>query len=99
DHRCSSFSATITANTPPDNPRALPRDVQRPPDPQHAVLPTRLPLAEFYNAERQYADHSRPVHYELPQPRHHDVAPRDRRQLYVHGAALRGPVFGSGHRG
>jgi hopanoid C-3 methylase HpnR len=112
-------------------------------DIQHAVLPTRLPLAEFYrelvktqevinrkhlgvaalvktarivgrhlahgqanfarmlwkfhqiyNAERQYADHSRPVHYELPQPRHHDVAPRDRRQLYVHGAAPRGPVSG-----
>jgi len=49
---------------------------------------------QIYNAERQYADHSRPVHYELPQPRHHDVAPRDRRQLYVHGAAPRGPVSG-----
>jgi magnesium-protoporphyrin IX monomethyl ester (oxidative) cyclase len=117
-------------------------------DIQHAVLPTRLPLNEFYrelvktqevinrkhlgvaalaktarlvgrhlrhgqtnfarmlwkfhqiyNADRQYADHSRPVRYELPQPRRHDIALRDRRQLYVHGPAPRGPVSGSATAG
>jgi magnesium-protoporphyrin IX monomethyl ester (oxidative) cyclase len=99
-------------------------------DIQHAVLPTKLPLAgvlpravktqevidrkhlgvaalaktahtvgrhlahgqtnfgrmlwkfhQIYHAQRQCADHFRPVHYELSQARHHDVAPRDRRQL------------------
>ncbi|MFR9799547.1 hopanoid C-3 methylase HpnR [Streptomyces sp. MS06] len=35
-----------------------------------------------YNADRQIADHRRPVRYELPLPRHLDVA--DRRKLYVH---------------
>jgi radical SAM superfamily enzyme YgiQ (UPF0313 family) len=102
-------------------------------DIQHAVLPTKLPLREFYrelvktqavinrkhlgvaalaktariiaghlaagqtnfarmlwkfsrtyNAERQFAEHGLPVRYELPVPQHHEVAPRDRRQLYVH---------------
>jgi magnesium-protoporphyrin IX monomethyl ester (oxidative) cyclase len=102
-------------------------------DIQHAVLPTKLPLDEFYrelvktqaviarkhlgvaavaqtfgimarqllrgqtnfskmiwkfnsvyNADRQLHDHAEPVQYELPVPEHHDVAPRDRRALYVH---------------
>lgn len=35
-----------------------------------------------YNPARQFADHHRPVRYELPLPRHLDVG--DRRQLYVH---------------
>jgi hopanoid C-3 methylase HpnR len=100
-------------------------------DIQHAVVPTALPLREFYrelvrtqgvinrkhlglrtavgamgvltrnlghgqtnfarmlwkfnsvyNAERQYADHQRPVRYELPLPRAAQAG--DRRQLYVH---------------
>jgi magnesium-protoporphyrin IX monomethyl ester (oxidative) cyclase len=117
-------------------------------DIQHAVLPTKLPLAEFYrelvktqavinrkhlgvaalaktarivgrhlrhgqtnfarmlwkfhrtyNAQRQLADHSRPVRYELPPPRHHDLAPRDRRQLYIHATAPRGGVSGSANAG
>jgi hopanoid C-3 methylase HpnR len=37
-----------------------------------------------YNAERQLADHSEPVHYELPVPDQHAVGLRDRRELYVH---------------
>jgi hopanoid C-3 methylase HpnR len=102
-------------------------------DIQHAVLPTTLPLAEFYrelnktqavlarkhlgvraaaqtlgilarqlahgqtnfakmiwkfntvySAQRQLADHDRPVRYELPVPDQHAVAQRDRRELYVH---------------
>jgi hopanoid C-3 methylase HpnR len=113
-------------------------------DIQHAVLPTKLPLEQFYrelvktqavinrkhlgvaalaktarivgrhlrhgqtnfarmlwkfhriyNAQRQLADHSRPVRYELPQPRHADLARRDRRQLYIHTAASRGSVSDS----
>jgi hopanoid C-3 methylase len=109
-------------------------------DIQHAVVPTELPLDEFYtelvrtqavinrkhlglrtafgalrivatnaahgqtnfarmlwkfnkvyNPKRQYADHQRPVHYELPLPRHLDVA--DRQQLYIHSRpAARRPV-------
>ncbi len=104
-------------------------------DIQHAVLPTRLPLAQFYeelvrtqsvinrkhlglavagqaswilvkllaqgqtnfarmlwkfnrvyNAERQLADHARPVHYELPLPDHRDITTRDRTSLYIHHA-------------
>jgi hopanoid C-3 methylase len=100
-------------------------------DIQHAVVPTALPLDEFYrelvltqqvinrkflglrtaagaarvlarnlahgqtnfarmlwkfnrvyNARRQYADHQRPVAYELPLPP--QALPGDRRQLYVH---------------
>jgi magnesium-protoporphyrin IX monomethyl ester (oxidative) cyclase len=102
-------------------------------DIQHAVLPTTLPLEEFYrelvrtqavinrkhlgvrtalgtarilagnlargrtnfarmlfkfnsvyNADRQIADHRRPVRYELPLPVR--AAPGDRRQLYIHAA-------------
>ncbi len=102
-------------------------------DIQHAVVPTTLPLAEFYrelvrtqavinrkhlgvrtafgaarilagnlargqtnfarmlwkfnkvyNPGRQYADHHRPVRYELPLPRPHTG---DRRQLYIHSRA------------
>lgn len=102
-------------------------------DIQHAVVPTTLPLDEFYrelvltqqvinrkflglrtatgaarvlgrnlargqtnfarmlwkfnkvyNAGRQYADHQRPVDYELPLPPQHQAQPVDRRQLYVH---------------
>ncbi len=104
-------------------------------DIQHAVLPTRLPLAEFYrelvrtqsviarkhlgvaavaqtlgiltrqllrgqtnfarmiwkfdkvyNAEQQLRDHAEPVHFELPLPRHHEINPRARAELYVHPA-------------
>ncbi|MHB2023536.1 MAG: hopanoid C-3 methylase HpnR [Mycobacteriales bacterium] len=104
-------------------------------DIQHAVTPTKLPLAEFYrelvatqsvlarkhlgfaalaqtftllarqlahgqtnfarmiwkfnsvyNAERQYADHHRPVRYELPAPAPRTVSVADRRSLYVHSA-------------
>ena len=100
-------------------------------DIQHAVVPTTLPLAEFYrelvrtqgvisrkhlglrtavgaigvlgrnlahvqtnfarmlwkfnsvyNADRQYADHQRPVRYQLPLPQ--PALPGGRRQLYVH---------------
>lgn len=107
-------------------------------DIQHAVLPTTLPLHEFYrelvhtqavinrkhlgvsallkttrvlarhlrggqtnfarmlwkfssvyNADRQFAEHSRPVRYELPIPDQHTVAPRERRELYVHTRAPR----------
>jgi magnesium-protoporphyrin IX monomethyl ester (oxidative) cyclase len=103
-------------------------------DIQHAVVPTTLPLQEFYrelvltqqvinrkflglrtaagaarvlsrnlahgqanfarmlwkfnkvyNAGRQYADHQRPVDYELPLPPR--ALPGDRRQLYVHARA------------
>jgi magnesium-protoporphyrin IX monomethyl ester (oxidative) cyclase len=102
-------------------------------DIQHAVVPTTLPLDEFYrelvqtqqvinrkflgirtaagaarvlgrnlahgqanfarmlwkfnkvyNAGRQYADHQRPVRYELPLPPPSPVEAVDRRQLYVH---------------
>jgi len=109
-------------------------------DIQHAVLPTRLPLAEFYrqlvqtqavlarkhlgvaavaqtvgilarqlargqsnfarmlwkfgsvyNAEQQLRDHGEVATYELPVPDRHEVAPRDRRQLYVHSSAGRNP--------
>jgi magnesium-protoporphyrin IX monomethyl ester (oxidative) cyclase len=106
-------------------------------DIQHAVLPTTLPLADFYqelvrtqavinrkhlgvaglaktakiaaglamrgqtnflrmlwrfsrvyDGTRQYADHQRPVRYELPVPDHRSMAaPRDRRELYVHPRA------------
>jgi hopanoid C-3 methylase len=109
-------------------------------DIQHAVVPTTLPLDEFYtelvrtqavinrkhlglrtafgalrivannaahgqtnfarmlwkfnkvyNPKRQYADHQRPVQYELPLPQHLDVA--DRQQLYIHSRpAARRPV-------
>ncbi len=101
-------------------------------DIQHAVVPTALPLDEFYgelvrtqavinrkhlglrtafgaarvlasnlargqtnfarmlwrfnrvyNAQRQLADHARPVRYELPLPRPLDVV-GDRQQLYIH---------------
>ncbi|MDR7299989.1 hopanoid C-3 methylase HpnR [Haloactinomyces albus] len=37
-----------------------------------------------YNPQRQYADHHRPVRYELPVPHHHEVGPRDRQELYIH---------------
>jgi hypothetical protein len=52
-----------------------------------------------YNAQRQLADHSRPVRYELPQPRHADLAPRDRRQLYIHAATPGGPGLDSVNMG
>ncbi|NBM17294.1 hopanoid C-3 methylase HpnR [Streptomyces sp. GC420] len=45
-----------------------------------------------YNPGRQFADHQRPVRYELPQPQRLDVG--DRKQLYVHTrgpAPVRGP--------
>jgi hopanoid C-3 methylase HpnR len=107
-------------------------------DIQHAVLPTRLPLPEFYeelvrtqgvlarkhlgaaavaktfgimarqlvhgqtnfirmiwkfnqvyNADRQLADHSAPVRYELPIPDHHAVDRQDRTALYIHPRAGR----------
>jgi hopanoid C-3 methylase len=37
-----------------------------------------------YNARRQYGDHARPVTYQLPVPRHRDIAPRERSELYIH---------------
>lgn len=37
-----------------------------------------------YNVDRQVAEHHQPVRYELPVPQQHEVAPKDRRQLYVH---------------
>jgi magnesium-protoporphyrin IX monomethyl ester (oxidative) cyclase len=108
-------------------------------DIQHAVVPTTLPLEEFYrelvltqrvisrkflglrtavgaarilghnlargqtnfarmlwkfdkvyNAERQYADHQRPVDYELPPP---SLAPAGgRRQLYIHTRTREGTL-------
>jgi hopanoid C-3 methylase HpnR len=108
-------------------------------DIQHAVVPTTLPLEEFYrelvltqrvisrkflglrtavgaarilghnlargqtnfarmlwkfdkvyNAERQYADHQRPVNFELPPPP--QAPPGSRRQLYVHNRTREGTV-------
>jgi magnesium-protoporphyrin IX monomethyl ester (oxidative) cyclase len=102
-------------------------------DIQHAVMPTRLPLPEFYrqlvrtqavinrkhlgvaalartaglvarhlahgqtnfarmlwkfsrvyNPERLYAEHQRPVRYQLPAPKPQSVGQRDRKQLYIH---------------
>ncbi len=116
-------------------------------DIQHAVLPTRLPLREFYrelvdtqavlarkhlgvaalaktarvagghlargrtnfvrmlwkfprvyNVERQLADHSRPVRYELPVPPQPAQGPRDRRELYVHAVPRRASAGGAHER-
>ncbi|HXR74176.1 hopanoid C-3 methylase HpnR [Actinocrinis sp.] len=102
-------------------------------DIQHAVVPTKLPIEEFYrelvrtqavinrkhlgvsaavgaarvlgrnlmhgqtnfarmlwkfsrvyNAQRQLADHQRPVRYELPLPKRQQLTVNDRRQLYIH---------------
>jgi magnesium-protoporphyrin IX monomethyl ester (oxidative) cyclase len=102
-------------------------------DIQHAVLPTKLPLEEFYrelvatqsviarkhmgvaalakttrlvgrlllqgqtnfakmlwkfssvyNAEKQHAEHHKPVDYELPVPEAHAVGPSNRQELYIH---------------
>ncbi|PRX49121.1 hopanoid C-3 methylase HpnR [Prauserella shujinwangii] len=102
-------------------------------DIQHAVLPTKLPLDEFYrelvhtqsvlnrkhlgvaalaktakivaghllrgqtnfarmlwkfssvyDPERLHAEHWRPVDYELPVPDQRTVAPKERRELYIH---------------
>ena len=39
---------------------------------------------KVYNAGRQYADHQRPVDYELPLPPQPQAHPVDRRQLYMH---------------
>lgn len=107
-------------------------------DVQHAVLPTRLPLKQFYeelvktqsvlarkhlgfaalaqtagiaarhllhgqtnfvrmlwkfnsvyNADRQYAEHQRPVRYSMPPPPEAPVATPDRQDMYVH-VAFRG---------
>lgn len=40
-----------------------------------------------YNADRQIADHRRPVRYELPSPV--NLRPADRRELYVHAGPAR----------
>jgi hopanoid C-3 methylase HpnR len=45
-----------------------------------------------YNGNRQYADHQRPVRYQLPAPDLHAVGPRDRRDLYIHLPTSRRPV-------
>lgn len=37
-----------------------------------------------YDARRQYGEHFRPVHYELPLPTPQAAAPTDRAALYVH---------------
>jgi magnesium-protoporphyrin IX monomethyl ester (oxidative) cyclase len=42
------------------------------------------------NADRQVADHRRPIRYELPMPDQHSVALRDRKRLYVHSVSRRG---------
>jgi magnesium-protoporphyrin IX monomethyl ester (oxidative) cyclase len=39
---------------------------------------------KVYNAERQYGDHLKEVHYELPLPDHRQMKPRDRTVLYIH---------------
>jgi magnesium-protoporphyrin IX monomethyl ester (oxidative) cyclase len=41
-----------------------------------------------YNPRRQYADHLREVRYELPPPRPHHIARRERIELYVHQRAV-----------
>jgi magnesium-protoporphyrin IX monomethyl ester (oxidative) cyclase len=41
---------------------------------------------KVYNADRQYRDHAREVHYELPLPDHHAVS---RKELFVHQRPLR----------
>ena len=114
-------------------------------DVQHAVLPTRLPLHQFYeelvktqsvlarkhlgfaalaqtagiaarhllhgqtnfvrmlwkfnsvyNADRQYAEHQRPVRYSMPRPPEAPVAAPQRQDMYVHVAfrGRRAPVAG-----
>ncbi|MGH9063720.1 MAG: hopanoid C-3 methylase HpnR [Acidimicrobiales bacterium] len=37
-----------------------------------------------YNADRQWADHSMPVRYEMPAPPEHALVPPERQSLYVH---------------
>jgi hopanoid C-3 methylase len=45
-------------------------------------------FSRVYNSGRQYADHQREVHYELPVPDHRTMAgPRDRHELYIHPRA------------
>jgi hopanoid C-3 methylase len=41
-------------------------------------------FSKVYNGNRQFADHHRPVRYELPRPEIHAIKPRDRRDLYIH---------------
>lgn len=42
-------------------------------------------FSRVYNAERQLADHSRPIRYTLPEPQQTAGAASDRFSLYVHG--------------
>ncbi len=41
-------------------------------------------FSKVYNADRQHAEHQRPVRYLMPPPPDHPVAVADRRDLYVH---------------
>lgn len=41
-------------------------------------------FTRVYNAQRQLADHNKPVRYELPLPEQHAVGPRNRQELYVY---------------
>ena len=52
---------------------------------------------QVYNPERQYADHFRQVHFELPLPEQRHMDRREREQLYVHRrpSAVRGGSQGA----
>lgn len=41
-------------------------------------------FSRVYNPDRLYAEHQRPVRYQLPEPTPQAVGPRDRKQLYIH---------------
>lgn len=49
-------------------------------------------FSKVYNGNRQFADHHRPVRYELPRPEIHAIKPRDRRELYIHTGSGRRPA-------
>ncbi|MGI8450493.1 MAG: hypothetical protein ACR2MP_25620 [Streptosporangiaceae bacterium] len=48
-------------------------------------------FSRVYNGTRQYADHQRPVHYELPAPAPRPAGPQGRSDLYVHARPARRP--------
>jgi magnesium-protoporphyrin IX monomethyl ester (oxidative) cyclase len=52
-------------------------------------------FSQVYNADRQYAEHQRPVHYQLPPPAAHPVDKPDRKQLYIHAPLRRREGAGS----
>ena len=49
-------------------------------------------FSKVYNGNRQFADHHRPVRYELPRPEIHAIKPRDRRDLFIHTGSGRRPA-------